>query len=79
MGLKRWPIQSKEFGLHYQELTSENVTRVRIYGGCKSAVDVTTLCITADKKIDRVFRDTGNGLGAMGAKTTRDVHGARRW
>ncbi|KAE8443031.1 hypothetical protein EG329_002425 [Mollisiaceae sp. DMI_Dod_QoI] len=76
-------MHSKDIGQRYQELTSEKVNRVTVYGGCKSAVDAIILCLDAGKKVDWIIRDTGNGPGMMvQVKSIFGIHGARfagRW
>jgi dimethylaniline monooxygenase (N-oxide forming) len=76
-GFEGIALHSKDIGLHHQELTSEKVNRVTVYGGCKSAVDAITLCIMAGKKVDWVIRETGNGPGVLGQIKTWGVHGGR--
>jgi dimethylaniline monooxygenase (N-oxide forming) len=79
-GLK---MHSKDIGLRHQELTSEKIQSVTVYGGCKSAVDAIILCLDAGKKVNWVIRDTGNGPGMMvQVRSILGIHGARfvgRW
>ncbi len=71
-------MHSKDIGQRYQELTSEKVNRVTVYGGCESAVDAIILCLDAGKKVDWIIRDTGNGPGMMvQIKSVFGLHGAR--
>lgn len=76
-------LHSKDIGLHHQELTSEKIQSVTVYGGCKSAVDAIILCLDAGKKVNWVIRDTGNGPGMMvQIRSFLGIHGARfagRW
>jgi cation diffusion facilitator CzcD-associated flavoprotein CzcO len=67
-------IHTKDIGLHHQDLTSEKVKRVTVYGGCKSAVDVIIVCLMAGKKVDWVIRAEGNGPGMMGVTRKGGVH-----
>lgn len=76
-------LHSKSIGLRHQELVSEKVQSVTVYGGCKSAVDTIILCLDAGKKVNWVIRDTGNGPGMMvQIKSLFGINGARfagRW
>ena len=73
---------SNDLGLHYRGLTSEKVSHVTVYGGCRSSVDVIIFCLQEGKKKDWVIRDTGYGPGMVAEIRKRGVHGARlvgRW
>ncbi len=76
-------IHSKEVGYEHQNLISEKVNRVTVYGGCKSGEDTIALCVNAGKTVDWVIRDTGNGPGTMlNIKQIGDFNPARlagRW
>lgn len=75
-------MHSKEMGLRHQELTTEKINRITVYGGCKSAVEAVTTGLMAGKKVDWIIRDTGNGPGMLIQLRKGGVHGARlvgRW
>jgi hypothetical protein len=63
-------------GIHHQELTSEKVHRITVYGGCKSSVDAIIFCLQAGKKVNWVIRETGNSPGLMAEVRKHRVHGA---
>ncbi|KAL7270799.1 hypothetical protein RUND412_006483 [Rhizina undulata] len=46
-------------------LKSEDVKRVTVYGGSKSAFDAVYLCAAAGKHVDWIIRTTGQGVAAM--------------
>ena len=56
--LDSFVMHSKDMGIHHQELTSEKVNRITVYGGCKSSVDAIIFCLQAGKKVDWVIRET---------------------
>jgi dimethylaniline monooxygenase (N-oxide forming) len=69
-------MHSSDMGIHHQELTSEKVNRITVYGGCKSSVDAIIFCLQAGKKVDWVIRETGNSPGLMAEVRKHGVHGA---
>lgn len=76
-------IHSKDVGKRHQALTGPDVENVTVYGGCKSAIDTISLCISAGKHVDWIIREDGNGPGMMAEVRLRGgIHGAMlagRW
>lgn len=58
-------MHSKDVGTKHGLLTAENVKRVTVVGGNKSAVDVVYLCAKAGKEVDWVINPSGYGPGIL--------------
>jgi dimethylaniline monooxygenase (N-oxide forming) len=54
-------LHSKDVGLKHELLTADNVKRVTVVGGSKSAIDVVYLCALAGKEVDWIIREDGYG------------------
>ncbi|RDW92195.1 hypothetical protein BP5796_01589 [Coleophoma crateriformis] len=58
-------LHSKDVASKYQELASENVRTVVVYGGNKSAAEVVNMCALKGKKVHWVVRKDGAGPGVL--------------
>jgi dimethylaniline monooxygenase (N-oxide forming) len=58
-------MHSKDVGMRHQQLTADNVQRVTVVGGNKSAVDVVNMCALAGKEVYWLIRQEGNGPGLL--------------
>ncbi|KAG0651626.1 FAD-dependent monooxygenase DEP4 [Hyphodiscus hymeniophilus] len=67
-------MHSKEVGTKHELLTSNNIKRVTVVGGNKSAVDVVNLCALAGKEVDWVIRKEGYGPGVLFEARTHGYH-----
>jgi dimethylaniline monooxygenase (N-oxide forming) len=67
-------MHSKEVGTKHQLLTADNVKRVTVVGGNKSAVDVVNLCALAGKEVDWVIRTEGYGPGFLFEARSHGIH-----
>lgn len=56
-------IHSRTLGKDHPKLTAPETTDVVVVGGCKSAIEATSICLAAGKQVHWVIRDTGNGAG----------------
>ena len=54
-------MHSREVGAKHHLLTADNIKRVTVVGGSKSAVDVVYFCALAGKEVDWVIRQDGYG------------------
>lgn len=71
-------MHSKEVGTKHQLLTADNVQRVTVVGGNKSAVDVVYLCALAGKEVDWLIRKDGTGPGLLfDVRSKNGTHAAR--
>jgi cation diffusion facilitator CzcD-associated flavoprotein CzcO len=67
-------MHSKDVGTKHQLLTADNVKRVTVVGGNKSAVDVVNLCAVAGKEVDWVIRKEGYGPGGLFEARSHGIH-----
>ncbi|KAG4427894.1 hypothetical protein IFR05_016625 [Cadophora sp. M221] len=67
-------IHSKDIGTRHVQLTSNEIKRVTVVGGNKSAVDAVNLCAMAGKEVDWVIRKEGYGPGALLEARTLCIH-----
>jgi dimethylaniline monooxygenase (N-oxide forming) len=58
-------MHSKDVGMKHDLLTAENVKRVTVVGGNKSAVDVVYLCAKTGKEVDWIISPHGYGPGIL--------------
>lgn len=58
-------IHSKDVGAKYPQLVSDDIQRVTVVGGNKSAVDVVNMCALAGKEVDWLIRKEGSGPGFL--------------
>ncbi|KAL7275277.1 hypothetical protein RUND412_001785 [Rhizina undulata] len=62
-GFKGRVIHSKEIGKNVELIRSNEVSKVTVYGGSKSALDCVYLCAKAGKDVNWVIRRSGIGSG----------------
>jgi cation diffusion facilitator CzcD-associated flavoprotein CzcO len=67
-------MHSKDVGMKHQLLTADNIKRMTVVGGNKSAVDVVNLCALAGKEVDWVIRKEGYGPGFLFEARTHGFH-----
>jgi hypothetical protein len=65
-------LHSKDVGTKYPQLLAENVKRVTIVGGNKSAVDIVNMCALAGKEVDWLIREDGTGPGLLFHSRSKD-------
>lgn len=65
-------MHSKDVGTKHPQLVSDNIKRVTVVGGNKSAVDVVNLCALAGKEVDWLIRPEGAGPGFLFKARTKD-------
>ena len=67
-------MHSKDVGTKHRLLTADNVKRVTVVGGNKSAVDVVNMCAVAGKEVDWVIRKEGYGPGSLFEARSHGIH-----
>ena len=65
-------MHSKDIGTKYLQLISDDVHRVTVVGGHKSAVDVVKMCALAKKEVDWLIREDGYGPTFLFQARTKD-------
>lgn len=69
-GFTKEVFHSKDVGERYEWLVSDEVSRVVVYGGGKSAQDAVYLCAEHGKKVEWIIRPDSVGNGAEGLYPT---------
>lgn len=67
-------LHSRELGTKHKLLTAEDVSRVTVVGGSKSAVDAVYLCALAGKQVDWVIREEGFGPAILFEARVHGIH-----
>jgi cation diffusion facilitator CzcD-associated flavoprotein CzcO len=65
-------LHSKDVGTEYPQLLADNVKRVTVVGGNKSAVDVVNMCALAGKEVDWLIRENSTGPGLLFHSRSKD-------
>ena len=67
-------MHSRDLGAKHNLLTTEEVKRVTVVGGSKSAVDVVSLCAQAGKEVDWIIREEGFGPAILFEPRIHGIH-----
>ncbi|KAH8596605.1 hypothetical protein B0O99DRAFT_671186 [Bisporella sp. PMI_857] len=69
-------MHSRDVGVKHKALLADEIKRVTVVGGSKSAIDVVYLCALEGKEVDWVIREDGNGPILLLDPRVHGIHAA---